>query len=481
MIQVPDLVEQALLRPAAGPLDRSNPGKTSGPTPALVEQALVLAREQLEMDVAYISEWRAGQQVMRQLDGDAGSFGFAVGSANDLADTYCARVVDGRLPEVIPDSGAIAESRDLAITRRARIGAYVGIPITFSDGRQYGMLCCLSHDPAATLTHRDARFLRVLAGLIATQLESTERASADAAARRGLIETILAERRYRVVGQPIVALETRRIVGLEALARFADGATRPPNLWFAEAHAVGLGIELELALIEAAIAKLPDLPPAAWLSVNASPRTAMSGGFARLIRAAGRARRLVLEVTEHAEVDDYDALCAALAPLRRIGMRVSIDDAGAGFASLSHIRHLEPDIIKLDLSLTRDIDTDEVRGALAESLARFATRIGAQIVAEGVETPAEAEALRRVGIGYGQGYLFGRPADIEPRPRLTGIGSPSRHRRAPRGATGPAVETAATRGAGPATPRGRPVRGPARSRGVLVMRDSITTRSPDSD
>lgn len=410
-------MELALLGPQAGIIAESRVDRLSGPAPSLVERAVVLAREQLEMDVAFVSEWRAGQHVMRQLDGDAASFGFAVGYAADLADTYCARVVDGRLPEVIPDSGAIAEARDLAATRRAGIGAYVGVPITFSDGRQYGMLCCVNHDPAATLTHRDARFMRVLAGLIGSQLESSEQVSADAVARRAVIETILSERRYRVVGQPIVALETRQIVGVEALARFADGGSQPPNLWFAEAHAVGLGIELELALIEAAIAKLPDLPAGVSLSVNASPLAAMTAGFARLIRANGRARRLVLEVTEHAEVADYDELSAALAPLRKLGMRVSIDDAGAGFASLSHIRHLGPDIIKLDLSLTRDIDTDEVRQALAESLARFAARIGAQMVAEGVETPAEAQALGRVGIRYGQGYLFGRPADIAPQAR----------------------------------------------------------------
>jgi EAL domain-containing protein (putative c-di-GMP-specific phosphodiesterase class I) len=99
----------------------------------------------------------------------------------------------------------------------------------------------------------------------------------------------------------------------------------------------------------------------------------------------------------------------ALASLRSRGAQLMVDDAGAGFASFKHIVDLKPDVIKLDLSLTRDIDTDPLRRALAASVLAFADEVGASIVAEGIETYSELDALRALGVRYGQGYLLARP------------------------------------------------------------------------
>jgi EAL domain-containing protein (putative c-di-GMP-specific phosphodiesterase class I) len=93
-------------------------------------------------------------------------------------------------------------------------------------------------------------------------------------------------------------------------------------------------------------------------------------------------------------------------------MRLAIDDTGAGFASLRHILNLEPDIIKLDISLTRGVDVDRARRALAAALIAFAANTGASIVAEGVETASELSVLRDLGVGFGQGYLLGRPGPL---------------------------------------------------------------------
>lgn len=212
-----------------------------------------------------------------------------------------------------------------------------------------------------------------------------------------------------MVFQPIVDLRDGRVVGLEALARFAIAPERPPDAWFAEAEAVGLGHELEAAALRAALVHLHRIPGDVFLSVNVSPRMAAS----RLLYSLATPReRIVIEITEHAPVDDYEGLGAALDRLREKGVRVAIDDAGAGFASLRHILRLAPDLIKLDITLTRDIDRDETRRALASALISFASAIGAAIVAEGIETQAELDALRDLGVPYGQGFYLARPAPL---------------------------------------------------------------------
>lgn len=191
--------------------------------------------------------------------------------------------------------------------------------------------------------------------------------------------------------------------GFEALARFAVEPRRTPDVWFAEAAAVGLLIDLELMAVGAALAQFDRLPAGVHLSVNLSPESVMSPRLAATL-AGYPLERIVIEVTEHAPVEDYEILNAALGNLRAQGCRLAIDDAGAGFASLRHILRLAPDVIKLDISLTRGLDHDRARRALATALISFANEIGATIVAEGIETVAEVDALRALGVAFGQGY-----------------------------------------------------------------------------
>lgn len=164
----------------------------------------------------------------------------------------------------------------------------------------------------------------------------------------------------------------------------------------------------ELHAIRHALAILPTLPKDVYLSLNASPETAASGQLDPLLASLPR-EQLVIEITEHAEVTDYAMLEEALNRLRPLA-RIAIDDVGAGYAGLRHIVDLHPDLLKLDMSLTRHVDSDPARGALAQAMVDFAGRIDCAIVAEGVETRAEADTLRDFGVGYVQGYLYNRPA-----------------------------------------------------------------------
>ena len=210
--------------------------------------------------------------------------------------------------------------------------------------------------------------------------------------------------------QPIVDLRSRETVGFEALARFRSLPPRPPDEWFAEAAALELGTHLELATMRRALELLPALPDQAYLSLNCSHRTVRSADLTSLLAPA--AKRLVVEITEHEPVDDYDELARSLHPLRELGVRIAIDDAGAGYASLRHTLAVNPDIIKVDISLTRSIDEDRGRRALASALISFAEEMEMAIVAEGIETEAELVTLCDLGVRYGQGYHLAPPAPL---------------------------------------------------------------------
>ena len=227
--------------------------------------------------------------------------------------------------------------------------------------------------------------------------------------QRALIRTMLDSGDLSVVFQPILEARGHRLVGVEALARFSDG--RPPDVWFDEAAEVGLRLDLELLAIRRALVVLRSLPEAASVSVNASPEVIADVRFARTLEGAQVALdRVVVEVTEHVRVRQYDDLDAALAPLRAKGLRLAVDDAGAGYASLSHVLRLRPDIIKLDRSLVCDVANDHARRTLIVAFTLLGIDIGATVTAEGVETAEELAAVTDLGVDHVQGYLIGRPS-----------------------------------------------------------------------
>ncbi len=214
------------------------------------------------------------------------------------------------------------------------------------------------------------------------------------------------------VFQPIVSLGSGEVVMVEALTRFKSGDERSPGHSFQEAAELGLSLELDIVAIKVALATIGRSPLVdATLSLNVSPETLLSPRLGALLEGVDP-QRLVLELTERTRINDYTAIKDALDDLRPDGVRLAIDDAGAGFSSLRHILDLMPDLIKLDVSLSRHIDTDTARRALATGLISFAREIGAKIVAEGIETEAELETLRELGVDYGQGYYLARPAPI---------------------------------------------------------------------
>jgi EAL domain-containing protein (putative c-di-GMP-specific phosphodiesterase class I) len=225
------------------------------------------------------------------------------------------------------------------------------------------------------------------------------------------IEAVLERGLLSMVFQPIVELGSGAVVGVEALARFASDPVRSPDIWFAEAHRVGLGSGLELAAIRAALTELSELPGWVFLAINVGPDVLVSRSFTRLLHAVD-ASRVVIELTEHSRIEDYRPIQQAVASLRAAGARLALDDTGAGYAGLNHILKLTPDFIKLDRVVTSSIDQDPVRRALATALVSFASSTGATIIAEGIETDGELAVLRGLGIAVGQGFRLGRPTPL---------------------------------------------------------------------
>jgi EAL domain-containing protein (putative c-di-GMP-specific phosphodiesterase class I)/CheY-like chemotaxis protein len=254
----------------------------------------------------------------------------------------------------------------------------------------------------------------VIAGIVyelTQQLRRDESERATRDARRSEIERFVTGEGLSMVFQPIMDLTTMRTVGIEALARFHSLPLRPPNEWFAEAVRLALGVQLEIATVTQALEKLEQIPADVYLAVNCSHHAAVSPDIVRLLKP--HAARLVLEITEHEAVEDYEGLVRALVPLRELGARIAIDDAGAGFASLRHTLRIAPDIVKMDLSLTRGIDADRAKRALATALVSFADEMDMRMVAEGIETAAELATLCELGVRYGQGFYLAEPGPVD--------------------------------------------------------------------
>jgi EAL domain-containing protein (putative c-di-GMP-specific phosphodiesterase class I) len=219
---------------------------------------------------------------------------------------------------------------------------------------------------------------------------------------------VIDNRRLDIALQPIIDIKTRQMLGVEALSRF-PGDYGPPDTVFAAAHAAGVGMELERLAAATAYEVLPLLSADQYLAINLTPAVAI--GLAGLVDlSALPLNQLVLEITEHEAVENYALLRDSLAAAREGGLRLAIDDAGAGYASLHHIVELGPDIIKVDRSLIDGVSSDGPRRSVVKAFVALAADLGASVVAEGVENTADLEAAHALGATAAQGYLLARPS-----------------------------------------------------------------------
>lgn len=388
----------------------SHPGVAAIGSGDPIGRALESVRRHLGMDVAFISEFAGATKTFRYVRSRPGRAPIWAGLSVPIADGYCKKVVDGILPGLIVDASKLPEAQEIADTWSVPIGSHLSVPLVLADGCVYGTLCCFSFQPDVTLTERDLALLAAFADVLACQIETQLVAHRS---RDELIDRLAAamlRQEPAIVYQPIFKVFDMSIAGSEALARFALEPKRTPDIWFAEAGALDMRSALEKQAIRNAIDGYRDIWKAKPidLSVNCSPQTIVEGDLEAFLRN-DPCERLIIEITEHDHVAEYGPLLAALEPLRRRGVRVAVDDAGSGYASMRHIINVAPNYIKLDLTLTRGIESDRMRQALASSLIEFGHQTDCKIVAEGVETAAELLTLRNLGVDKAQGYYLSRP------------------------------------------------------------------------
>lgn len=352
-----------------------------------------------------------------------------VGVAGDAA--HAGSLAETTLPDValvdvdLPGGGVEAVSAIVGRSPDTRVLAH-------SEGADHGLVVAMLRAGASGYALRGAPASRLAAALrgavagetvfddvvdravihdLIDQVHAASRAHEQRVIKRARIRSVMQRNEMDIAFQPIVALSSREIVGYEALARFAAPPHRGPALWFQEAHEVGLGPELELWAIRRACERSCALPPGVFMAVNVSPRTAERPDLLPLL-ANCRVDDVVLEVTEHARVDDYPRFRVALQRVRDVGAKLAVDDAGAGFASLRHILELDAELIKLDGSLTRSLEADPRRRSLASALIEFGRESGASVLAEHIESELQLVELRRLGVKYGQGFHLGRPEQL---------------------------------------------------------------------
>ncbi|MCL9797246.1 EAL domain-containing protein [Frankia sp. AgKG'84/4] len=385
----------------------------------IVADLLDVLRRQLGMDLAMLARVEDDHLVLQVLRGDAAGFGVAPG------DRLPRR---GPLEEVLPGVGV---TRTRPGEGRAGppggapggtsgdplgggfglagVGAYACVPVLDGDGLNYGVLACLSHRPRPAAPERDGRFLRLMAAFLTDVVLDLQEMWSRRRRLWSQVSDVIDGGGPLVVFQPIFRLRDQRMVGLEALSRF-PGMAEDPQSWYENAAAVGLATELERMAFARACAVLPELPAGLTLAINASPSTIIAGVVDLLPDFA--AGRVIVEITEHERIADDDRLLLAVDLLRRRGVRIAIDDIGTGYAALEQLLRLRPEITKLDGIITRGIDIDAARRAIAVGLVQVADEIGGHIVAEGIETAAELATVMATGIPYGQGYLLAHPTPL---------------------------------------------------------------------
>lgn len=374
-----------------------------------VAELLRTAKDALGLSVAFLSRMDGTTQHLEVVE-SAIPFLFPEGARLKQETSFCQAILDGRLPAVIPDVRRHPEAMALPAARFPRLRSYVSVPVTLSDGTVYGTFCAAGLTADKGLTKRDRALMEVLASAAAVIIEPGVAADALRTEIEQRLAPVIDDGGPTVVLQPIVDLVTGRRVGAEALSRFPSAWGLPPDVVFHQAHSADLGHRLELLALERAAAHLEHVT--GYVAMNVSPRTLLTPACGELL-ARLPADRVLLELSEHEPVEDYAALRAALDAPRAAGMRLAIDDVGAGFSSLRHIVLCGPDVIKLDRSIVDGVGSDPVLRTLVAALVDFAHGNGTRVVAEGVETLPDVEALQELAVDLAQGWYFGRPGPPE--------------------------------------------------------------------
>lgn len=367
------------------------------------------AKDSLNLSMAFMTRMDGTTQHLEVVESSI-PFIMRDGSTQDQETSLCQAILDNELPSVIPDLRKEPKAMKLPAAKVPRIRSYVSVPVVLSDGTLYGTFCAAGLTPEKNLSHRDLALMEVLANAASLMIEPEIQ---EQTRQRELVERfapLIAEGGPIVVLQPIVDLGTEKRIGSEALSRFPNDWGSTPDVWFERAHDAGVGDDLEMLALAGAAAHLPAVT--GYVAMNVSPATLLLPECLSLL-SGFTLPRVLLELSEHDQVADYDELAEAIRPLREAGMRLAIDDVGSGFSSLRHVVLTQPDVIKIDRDVVTGLIASPARQTLVKALVDFGHGCDATVVAEGIETPEDAAKLLELGVDYGQGWHFGRPGPPE--------------------------------------------------------------------
>ncbi len=245
---------------------------------------------------------------------------------------------------------------------------------------------------------------------------------------REKLKDVLLSEQISTIYQPIVRMDGSGLLGYEALSRGPAGTQfEQPLVLFALAEEADLMFELDRVCRRMAIKNAKGLPDGRVLFVNTLPSSIHDPQFRGrslkgfLSDAELQPERLVMEITEHLALESLDQLQRTLDHYRNLGVQIAVDDVGTGHSNLESILKLRPAYIKIDISLVRGVDESPLKRELLRALAALSEQIGAQMIAEGIETAGEAEAISELGVSYGQGFLYARPGPAFPMIQRQGL------------------------------------------------------------
>jgi diguanylate cyclase (GGDEF)-like protein len=279
---------------------------------------------------------------------------------------------------------------------------------------------CARHD-GATATDGANREARLFQAVSEARLRAKMRLDLSQLSLSSEFNTILLEKNVRAVYQPIADFTSGTILAWEALTRGPEGsAFLSPSMLFDFAEQSGKLFALERLCREKALQNLGSMGQGQKLFLNIHPKTMADPEFTQgktleLIEEAGLTpENVVFEITERHSINEFALFHRTLDHYRSQGYQVAVDDAGAGYSGLTSVAQIRPEFIKIDMSLIQGIDKDPVKRALIETFVTFADKIGSKIIAEGIESQAQAACLIDIGVHYGQGYYLARPAAPKP-------------------------------------------------------------------
>ncbi|MDC0535302.1 EAL domain-containing protein [Francisellaceae bacterium] len=377
-----------------------------------LNELLHIIRRYFDMDVAFISRFSGDDLLFDYVDKKNESLPIEENTKSELCQSYCKKIVDGELSELTNDAPHDEIAKNLPATSKLAIGSYIGIPIILPNGKVHGTFCCFKHEIDHHLTKRDVSLVKEFADLSAKIIYKNEQESRIHQEVYSKISNIIDNEQMSTVYQPIFNLKKRMITGFESLTRFKISPYQTPGVIFSQANQIKLGFELELMAISTAIKNFNVYSEQYYLLINISPEHLLQDKLIDALRMHDLSK-IVIEITEHAIISDYEELTDHIKILKHLGAKIAIDDAGNGYASFNHIIQLNADIIKLDLTLIRNIDKNKRQKALVAALIAFAKVTNCQVIAEGVETLTELKEILNLGANIVQGYFISKPLPLK--------------------------------------------------------------------